>query len=74
MSGKDTSVFFRDPILIVCGIEFAPVRVCPGRWLSGGSLFMTIASVLHTLDIHPVPGPDGKRYDPFGHKMDGVNL
>lgn len=32
---------------------------------SGGSLFMTIASVLYTLNIHPVLGLDGKAMDLF---------
>lgn len=35
---------------------------------------MTIASVLHTLDIHPVPEPDGKKFDPFNHAIEGINL
>lgn len=38
--------------------------ICPGRHLSNASLFITIASVLHTFDIHPVVGEDGKRFDP----------
>ncbi|KAK7692340.1 hypothetical protein QCA50_003965 [Cerrena zonata] len=44
-------------------------RLCPGRWLSGGSLFMTIASVLHTLNINPIIGPDGKAFDPFSESV-----
>ena len=40
-------------------------RICPGRWLAGESLFMTIASVLHTLEVKPILGPSGVRYDPF---------
>ncbi|KAK7687643.1 hypothetical protein QCA50_008858 [Cerrena zonata] len=61
----------RDPTSISFGFGR---RICPGRWLSSGSLFMTVASVLHTLDIHAIVGPDGKRYDPSNHIMEGTNL
>ncbi|KAK7687259.1 hypothetical protein QCA50_009764 [Cerrena zonata] len=61
----------RDPTTISFGFGR---RICPGRWLSSGSLFITIASVLHTLDIHPILGPDGEEYDPFSHRIDTINL
>ncbi|KAK7692903.1 hypothetical protein QCA50_004539 [Cerrena zonata] len=61
----------RDPTTIAFGFGR---RICPGRWLSSDSLFMTIASVLHTLNIHPILEPDGKKYDPFSHRVDGINL
>lgn len=48
--------------------------ICPGRRLNNGSLSMTIASVLHTLNIHPVLGPDVKTFDPSNHNVDGVHL
>ncbi|KAK7678432.1 hypothetical protein QCA50_018492 [Cerrena zonata] len=38
-------------------------RVCPGRHLSSASLFMTIASVLHTLKINPAEDEDGNLFD-----------
>ena len=38
-------------------------RICPGRHLSGASLFMTIASILHTLEVSPIKGTDGEMFD-----------
>jgi hypothetical protein len=35
-------------------------RVCPGRYLSDNSLFITVASVLSVFDISPALGEDGK--------------
>ncbi|KAK7692396.1 hypothetical protein QCA50_004021 [Cerrena zonata] len=61
----------RDPLQLAFGFGR---RICPGRWLSSASLFMTIASVLHTLDIRPILEPDGKPYDPFTTIVDGVIL
>ena len=47
-------------------------RICPGRHLSNGSLFMLIASVLHTYNIQPILGEDGQRYDPFAAVITGL--
>lgn len=33
---------------------------------------MLIASVLHTFDIHPVIGEDGKQYDPTTEVVTGL--
>lgn len=53
--------------------EYDP-SICPGRWLSSKALFITIASILHTLDVHPTLGPDGKKCNPFEYKVEGINL
>ena len=49
---------------------------CPGRWLSNSSLFSVIASTLHTMNVLPVLGPEGKRFDPFNddHVYSGIGL
>ncbi|KAK7678434.1 hypothetical protein QCA50_018494 [Cerrena zonata] len=47
-------------------------RICPGRYLSSGSLFMTIASILHTFDIHEIPDDNGKAFDPFSSVVTGL--
>ena len=49
-------------------------RTCPGRWFSSASLFITIASTLHTMHIHPVLGPDGKLFDPEKYVFPGIKL
>ncbi|KAK7677331.1 hypothetical protein QCA50_019661 [Cerrena zonata] len=59
----------RDPLTLAFGFGR---RVCPGRHLSDGSLFMMIASVLHTFDIHPVIDEDGKEYDPTSEVITGL--
>lgn len=59
-------------LTIICDVHLNTIRICPGRWLSSGSLFMTIATVLHTLEIHPVPSPDGELFDPLSYKIEGV--
>ena len=51
---------------------FVTSRICPGRHLSNGSLFMLIASVLHTYNIQPILGEDGKKYDPFAAVITGL--
>ncbi|CAL1701205.1 unnamed protein product [Somion occarium] len=50
----------RSPLSIAFGFGR---RICPGRHLSGASLFLTIASVLHTLNIRPILEEDGKPVD-----------
>ncbi|TBU50720.1 cytochrome P450 [Dichomitus squalens] len=51
----DTAV--RDPFAYLFG--FGP-RICPGRHYADASLFITIASVLHTLNIHPPRDSNGQ--------------
>ncbi|KAK7676908.1 hypothetical protein QCA50_020164 [Cerrena zonata] len=46
-------------------------RICPGRWLSSASIFMTIASVLHTMDVH-APTLDSESIDLFAVKTEGI--
>ena len=48
--------------------------MCPGRWLSDASLFMTIASALHTLEILTVAQEDGQMYDPSTVIVEGIVL
>ncbi len=38
-------------------------RICPGRHLSDGSLFITIASILSAFNISPPLDKDGKPMD-----------
>ncbi|KAK7677346.1 hypothetical protein QCA50_019676 [Cerrena zonata] len=59
----------RDPLTVAFGFGR---RICPGRYLSNGSLFILIASVLHVFNIHPVLGEDGKKYDPFSAVITGL--
>lgn len=47
-------------------------RICPGRWLSGASLFITIASVVHTFNINPILDANGKTFDPHNHEIEGT--
>ncbi|KAK7688868.1 hypothetical protein QCA50_007557 [Cerrena zonata] len=35
-------------------------RICPGRFISMDSMFLAMAGTLHTFDITPALGPDGK--------------
>lgn len=35
-------------------------RICPGRYLADTSLFMTVASVLHSFNVEAAKGSDGK--------------
>ncbi|KAK7681760.1 hypothetical protein QCA50_015107 [Cerrena zonata] len=56
----NTSV--RNPMNIALGFGR---RICPGRWFIHSSLFITIASTLHTMDIFPDLGSDGNEFDPF---------
>ncbi|KAK7692345.1 hypothetical protein QCA50_003970 [Cerrena zonata] len=65
----DTSV--RSPLTLAFGYGR---RTCPGRWLSSASLFMIIASTLHTMDIHPILGPNGEPFDPEKHAFPGIKL
>lgn len=44
-------------------------RVCPGRHLSNGSLFMTVACALHTFNISPAMDGKGKPVN-----LDGVSI
>jgi cytochrome P450 len=39
-------------------------RVCPGTHIAEQSLFATLATVLHTLDVMRAKGPDGKEVIP----------
>ena len=48
-------------------------RFCPGRWLASASSFITIASVLHTMNIHPILGPDREKVDIQKYEY-GLNL
>lgn len=41
-------------------------------WVSGAPLYLTIASILDALNIRPVSGLEGKRYDPFEHCIEGI--
>ncbi|KAK7677328.1 hypothetical protein QCA50_019658 [Cerrena zonata] len=59
----------RDPLTLAFGFGR---RICPGRHLSSGSLFMMVASVLHTLDIHPVTGNNGEKFDPSSEVITGL--
>ncbi|KAH9937818.1 cytochrome P450 [Epithele typhae] len=47
-------------------------RICPGKHFAEASLFIAIASVLHSLDISPVTGPDGKPIMPSGEMTHGL--
>ena len=47
-------------------------RICPGRYLAQGSLFMTIASTLHTFNVHPILDEKGETIDPFSSVVSGV--
>ncbi|KAK7677689.1 hypothetical protein QCA50_019380 [Cerrena zonata] len=59
----------RDPLTLAFGFGR---RICPGRYLAIGSLFITIASVLHTFNIEPTISEDGKVFDPFSSVVSGV--
>ncbi|KAI0078416.1 cytochrome P450 [Panus rudis PR-1116 ss-1] len=48
----------RDPTTIAFGFGR---RICPGRHLANATLFIVIASTLHTFNIEP---KDGERFDP----------
>ena len=47
-------------------------RICPGRFFSSASLFITIASTLHTMNILPIVGEDGKPFDLRKVEIDGI--
>lgn len=47
-------------------------RVCPGRWFASAALFISISTILHTMDIHPIIGEDGVPYNPFDVEIDGI--
>ena len=42
------------------GIDVNDFRICPGRHFAMASLFINVASVLHTLDITPALDADGR--------------
>ncbi|OBZ75208.1 O-methylsterigmatocystin oxidoreductase [Grifola frondosa] len=48
-------------------------RVCPGRFLAMGSVWMAIASLSATMDIRKVVGPDGKEITPKGEYTSGLS-
>ncbi|KAI0078417.1 cytochrome P450 [Panus rudis PR-1116 ss-1] len=54
----------RDPSTIAFGFGR---RICPGRHLASASLFLLIASTLHTFNIEP----EGERFDPETMISDG---
>ncbi|KAK7676763.1 hypothetical protein QCA50_020286 [Cerrena zonata] len=58
----------RDPLTLV--FDFGR-RICPGRHLGSGSLSMMVASVLHTLEDHPLTGNNGEKFDPFSKVITG---
>ena len=47
-------------------------RICPGRYLAKGSLFMSIVSILHTFNIYPVVDESGQKFDPFSSVVTGM--
>ena len=47
-------------------------RICPGRHLASGSLFMVIASTLHTFNISPILNERGEKFDPFSSVITGM--
>ncbi|KAH9929014.1 cytochrome P450 [Epithele typhae] len=47
-------------------------RVCPGKHFAETSLFIVIATVLHTLSLSPVVGPDGQPIMPSGKMTHGL--
>ncbi|KAK7678456.1 hypothetical protein QCA50_018516 [Cerrena zonata] len=59
----------RDPLTLAFGFGR---RVCPGRYLSNGSLFMMIASILHTFNIIPTIGKDERQFDPARDTVTGL--
>ena len=40
--------------------QLCPNRICPGRYYADASLFITIVSVLHTLEIHAPKDDNGQ--------------
>ena len=77
----------RDPLTIAFGFgrRYVPTcyfnfeglnqflfRVCVGRYLAQGSLFMTITSVLHTFNIYPVLNENGEKFNPFSSVVTGM--
>ncbi|KAK7678470.1 hypothetical protein QCA50_018530 [Cerrena zonata] len=59
----------RDPFTLAFGFGR---RICPGRYFSNDTLFMTMASILHTFNIHPILGEDGKKFDPETELITGL--
>lgn len=52
----------RNPLTIAFGFGR---RICAGRHLSNGSLFLAIASILHTFNISPILDDNGEPFDPL---------
>ncbi|KAJ8488284.1 hypothetical protein ONZ51_g3644 [Trametes cubensis] len=48
-------------------------RICPGRFLAMGSVWMAIASLCATMDIRKAAGPDGKEITPSGEYTSGLS-
>ncbi|KAI0747863.1 cytochrome P450 [Daedaleopsis nitida] len=48
-------------------------RVCPGRFLAMGSVWMAIASLCATMEIRKAIGPDGKEITPSGEYTSGLS-
>ncbi|KAH9937816.1 cytochrome P450 [Epithele typhae] len=59
----------QDPAAIAFGYGR---RVCPGKHFAETSLFIVIATVLHTLSVSPVVGPDGQPIMPSGEMTHGL--
>lgn len=47
-------------------------RICPGRWFASAALFISISSILHTMNVEPILGEDGEPYNPFNVEIDGI--
>ncbi|TBU28897.1 cytochrome P450 [Dichomitus squalens] len=48
-------------------------RICPGRFLAMGSVWMAIASLSATMDIRKAKGPDGIKITPKGEYTSGLS-
>ncbi|KAH9937810.1 cytochrome P450 [Epithele typhae] len=59
----------RDPATIAFGYGR---RICPGMHFAETSLFMVVATVLHTLNISAPLGADGKPIEASGKMSDGL--
>ena len=47
-------------------------RICPGRGFANAALFISVTSILQTMDIEPILGEDGKAYNPLDVEIDGI--
>ena len=67
--GRSMNPNVRDPSTISFGFGR---RICPGRWFANAALFISVTSILQTMDIEPILGEDGKAYNPLDVEIDGI--